>query len=164
MAVTETVHTAWQVNLLVSLLLLEHLEEAMLGAVTPGGGYTVAQHLAHIVQTVKYWGCCVNETLADLPDLYYDYNEDTGAFQAVMDLEQIKTGMLETLERAYALVNTAGTMGDAPYLTADAYLIHMMVHDAHHRGQILLALKTSGYPLPDENLFWMPWKVDVQTF
>ena len=25
-----------------------------------------------------------------------------------------------------------------------------MAHDAHHRGQILLALKTNGHPLPDE--------------
>ncbi|MEM6431914.1 MAG: DinB family protein [Deinococcota bacterium] len=36
--------------------------------------------------------------------------------------------------------------------------MHMMVHDAHHRGQILLALKTSGHTLPDEGSFWMPWK------
>ncbi|MEM7738448.1 MAG: DinB family protein [Deinococcota bacterium] len=163
MAVTETVHTAWQANQKVNLLLLQHLDEDMLKAVTPGGGYSVAQHLAHMVCTVKYWGCYVDESLNNLPDLFYNYNDDTDEFQAVTDLEQITRVMLETLERAYSLVNTIDTMGEAPYLTADAYLIHMMVHDAHHRGQILLALKTSGYTLPDEGSFWMPWKIATST-
>jgi uncharacterized damage-inducible protein DinB len=32
----------------------------------------------------------------------------------------------------------------------------MTMHDAHHRGQILLALKSEGFPLPDENKLWSP--------
>jgi uncharacterized damage-inducible protein DinB len=32
----------------------------------------------------------------------------------------------------------------------------MIIHDAHHRGQILLALKTAGHPLPNEDIFWNP--------
>lgn len=48
--------------------------------------------------------------------------------------------------------------GEPPHPSADAFLIRMMVHDAHHRGQVLLALKTSGYALPDEDPMWIPWK------
>ena len=51
-----------------------------------------------------------------------------------------------------------GFTGQPPHSSADAYLIHMMVHDAHHRGQILLAPKTSGYSLPNEDAMWGPWR------
>jgi len=48
--------------------------------------------------------------------------------------------------------------GEPPHSSADAFLIHMMVHDAHRRGQVLLALKTSRYTLPDEDSMWISWK------
>jgi hypothetical protein len=39
-----------------------------------------------------------------------------------------------------------------------AHLTPEMVHDAHHRGQLILALKTNGYPLPGDKLLWLPWR------
>lgn len=47
---------------------------------------------------------------------------------------------------------------EPPHASADADLMHMMIHGAHHRGQIRLALKTAGHPLPDEDAMWGPWR------
>lgn len=162
---TGPVQTAWQANLKVNMALLEHLTPEMLGARTPGGGYSVAQHLAEIVGTTKYWGSRLDEArLGGLPDLYTireDLDEgDIEAFVPETDLARIREVLLETAAAAQeAAANApAGFTGDLPHSSPDAFLIHMMVHDAHHRGQVLLALKTSGHPLPDEDAMWVPWK------
>jgi uncharacterized damage-inducible protein DinB len=36
----------------------------------------------------------------------------------------------------------------------------MRVHDAHHHGQMLLALKANGHLLPAEEGMWVPWRGD----
>ena len=157
----DPVQTAWQANLRVNQTLLEHLTLEMLEARTPGGGFSVAQHLAHIVGVTKYRGVQLDEGLETLPDLFTlreDLAEgDTRAFVPETDLARIKDVLAQT---AAAVQDTVarGNTGISPYPSADAYLIHMLVHDAHHRGQMLLALKTSGYPLPDEDTMWRPWK------
>jgi uncharacterized damage-inducible protein DinB len=152
---------AWRANLKVNGVLLEHLTPEMLDARTPGGGYSVAQHLAHMTQTVNYWGWLRGDDFDDLPELYYDYNPETHAFKAVTDLDRVREVMAQTYARALEVPDTPETSDkseEPPHPTADTYLMHMMVHDAHHRGQILLALKTAGHPLPDEDALWGPWR------
>ncbi len=156
--ISDATKEAWLANQKVNLVLVNHLSSEMLTAGTPGGGYTVAQHLAHIVEATKYWGTRFDQSLTTLPDLYFDENEETGDFKAITDLAIIKEILIETLDKALESAKNTATMAGSPHPTADAYLIHMIVHDAHHRGQILLALKTSGHALPDENVFWSPWR------
>ena len=157
----DPVQTAWQANLKVNQILLEHLTPEMLGVRTPGGGYSVAQHLAHIVGVTKYWGAQLNEELETLPNLFTMREdlaeEDPQAFIPETDLARIKDVLAQTAAAVQEAV-AGGNIGTSPYPSADAYLIHMLVHGAHHRGQILLALKTSGYSLPDEDAMWRPWK------
>lgn len=156
MSVSPSVRAAWQANLRINRALLDHLEPELLSAQTPGGGFTVAQHLAEIVDAVKGWGTRFDQgRLAPLPDLY-DPKAET--FVAETDLARIVEVMEQTYEAALEAAEAAREMGDSPHASPDAYLIHMMVHDAHHRGQILLALKTNGQPLPDEDRMWGPWK------
>lgn len=52
----DSVQTAWQANLKVNMALLNHLTPEMLEARTPGGGFSVAQHLAHIVGVTNILG------------------------------------------------------------------------------------------------------------
>ena len=160
-AVKTPAQTAWQANLKVNQTLLGHLTPEMLGARTPGGGFSVAQHLAHIVGVTKYRGTQLNEELGTLPDLFSIREdlaeEDPEAFIPETELERIKDVLAQTATAVQNAV-AGGNTGTSPYSSADAYLIHMMAHDAHHRGQILLALKTFGYPLPDEDAMWQPWK------
>ncbi len=160
-----SVQAAWQTNLKVNLVLVDHLTSEMLDARTPGGGYTAAQHLAHIVGSVKHWGTKLdNERLGGLPDLFTVRKEltedDPDALVPETDLKHIRAVLLETAEATLDAAENApeGFTGELPHASTDAFLIHMMVHDAHHRGQLLLALKTSGYALPDEDSLWTPWK------
>ncbi len=161
MNLESAVQTAWQANLKVNQVLLEHLTPEMLQARTPGGGYSVGQHLAHIVGVTKYRGTQLDEGLKTLPDLFTlreDLDEeDPEAVVPETDLARIKNVLTQTAAAVQEAVSKGDT-GNSPYPSADAYLIHMMVHDAHHRGQTLLALKTSGYSLPDEDAMWQPWK------
>lgn len=164
MNLESAVQTAWQANLKVNKMLLEHLTPAMLQARTPGGGYSVAQHLAHIVGVTKYRGMKLNDGLETLPDLFtiregFD-EEDPEAVVPETDLARIKDVLAQTATAVHKAVDKVSAEGTetSPYTSPDAYLIHMMVHDAHHRGQVLLALKISGYSLPDEDAMWQPWK------
>lgn len=152
MSVSQTVKEAWQANEQVNKVLLEHLTPEMLKAQTPGGGYTVARHIAHMTKTKVYFGSKLNDTLQQLPSLFVNEKEPTPE----TNLAQIKDVMRQTSQRILEVADNAQDKGELPQVSIEAYLIHMMIHDGHHRGQILLALKTAGHPLPDEDLFWQP--------
>ena len=156
----DDVAEAWRANTRVNRELLNHLTEEMLGAQTPGGGYSVAQHLAHMTEVMKSWGSKLDEQLDELPDLYSDYDAAADTFVAEENLERIRDTMTKTEEALLRAVQEKpeGEKGTLPHTSTGAFLIHMMVHDAHHRGQILLALKTSEHPLPDEDRLWGPWR------
>ena len=55
MAISKAVLECWKANNQVNENLLEHLSQEMLDARTPGGGMTVAGHLAELAGTVEYW-------------------------------------------------------------------------------------------------------------
>ena len=151
-----SVKEAWQINTRINKSVLEHLTPEMVAAQTPGGGFTVAQHIAEIVSTPKYWGTKFDEaSLGPLPVLY---DEEAEGFVAETDLERIKKVSQQTAAAVLEAAEAAEDKGDLPHASVDIYLIHMMIHDAHHRGQLFLALKNAGHPLPDDDLVWLPWK------
>ena len=154
--VSESVKEAWQANGKVNNALLMHLTPEMVAAQTPGGEWTVAHHIAEFVSTPKHFGVRFDEAgLGSLPNLYED-NDET--FIAETDLTRIREVAQQTADAVLQAAEAAEDKGDLPHSSLDAYLIHMMVHDAHHRGQIMLALKTAGHPLPDDARMWGPWK------
>jgi uncharacterized damage-inducible protein DinB len=150
---------AWKANDEINAVLLAHLTSAMLEARTPGAGYTVAQHLAHMVECTKGWGMELEPSrLKDVPDLYSNYDPNTGMFDAEMNLERIQTVMTQTRDALLETAQSATGTGNLPHATVGKFLVHMLAHDAHHRGQILLALKTNGHALPDDAALWLPWR------
>ncbi|MDQ3461036.1 MAG: damage-inducible protein DinB, partial [Deinococcota bacterium] len=90
--------------------------------------------------------------LADL------YEPDADDFVAETDPARIREVMAQTHQTALEAADVAEGTGELPHSSVEASLIHMMVHDAHPRGQLLLALKTAGHALPDEDLMWGPWR------
>jgi uncharacterized damage-inducible protein DinB len=155
--ISSEIEFAWNTNNAVNAVLLEHLTTDMLEAGTPGGGYSVAQHLAHMVECTKGWGMQLEkEELEKLPDLYSNYDPDTGDFDAEMNLERIRKIMIETRDLVLETAKNAVDKGKLPHSSPAQFLMHMTMHDAHHRGQILLALKSEGFLLPDENELWSP--------
>lgn len=135
-------------------LLVAHLTTPeMLDARTPSGGFTVAEQLAHMAGTSKFWLMKLSAgAAADLPDLY-----DPQRQRAERDPARIRAALDRTSAAVLEAATTAPDKGELPHLSPAQFLIHTLVHDAHHRGQILLPLKTSGLPLPDEDAMWFPW-------
>jgi uncharacterized damage-inducible protein DinB len=139
---------AWNANTAINAVLLEHLTPAMLNAATPAGGQTVAQHLTHMVECLKYWaGELEGGAINDLPD----------ALEAGTDLERIQSAMKKTYDAVLNTALNAKDTGNLPHATVGKFLMYTVAHDSHHRGQILLALKSNGHPLPSEAAMWHPW-------
>lgn len=151
-----SVKEAWEINTRINRSVLEHLTQEMIEVKTPGGGFSVAEHILEVVGTPKYFGVKFAEAkLAALPDLYEVKDEK---YIAETNLDRIRDVAQQTADAVLEAAQAANNKGDLPHANLDVYLIHMMVHDAHHRGQLFLALKNAGYPLPDDDLVWLPWK------
>lgn len=161
MNVSPLVKEIWQINDDMNRVLLEHLTADMLGVQTPAKNWSVAGYLAHMAGSKKWWASHISkEDIASLPDLY---QETEGSFIAEKNLENIKAVFDETSQTLLESAERAATKGALPYASIDHYLIHMTVHDAHHRGQILLLLRTAGHAAPDEDTFWGGWWPEQST-
>ncbi len=155
MVISECVKEAWQINEGMNKVLLEYLTPEMLTVRTPSEGWSVAGYLAHLAASKKWWGTHLDEEqVGRLPDLY---DETTGKIISETNLALIKDVFEQTSRTILETVERADTKGKLPYSSVDVYLIHQTVHDAHHRGQILLALRTAGYTPPDDDDFWGGW-------
>lgn len=158
MVISDAVEEAWQINEGMNQVLLEYLTPEMLTVRTPSGDWSVAGYLAHLAASKKWWGSHIDEGQAgSLPNLY---DETTGKIVSETNLARIKDVFEQTSKTILETVERAANRGKLPYPSTDVYLIHQMVHDAHHRGQILLALKTAGYTPPDDDDFWGGWWTD----
>ena len=138
---------AWNANAEINDVLLKHLTPAMLEASTPGGGQTVGQHLTHMLECLKYWtGELEAGAVKDVPESDAETNPT-----------RIRSVMKETYGAVLATALNAKDKGNLPHATVGKFLMYTVAHDSHHRGQILLALKTNGHALPDEAAMWQPW-------
>jgi len=158
MVISESVKEAWHINEGMNKVLLEYLTPEMLTVQAPSKDWSVAGYLAHLAASKKWWGTHLDELgVGSLPDLF---EETTGKTIAEKDLARIKDVFEQTSQAILETVERAANKGKLPYPSIDVYLIHQMIHDGHHRGQILLALKTAGYTPPDDDDFWGGWWTD----
>jgi uncharacterized damage-inducible protein DinB len=151
---------SWNANNASNDALLEHLRPEMLEAKTPGEGWTVAQHIAHMVGFYKWMSVRFASGVQSLPDLF-DPNDEEDDFKVVNDLENIREVWMQTRDAVLHAINNAKDKGSLPQLSLEHFVIHIFVHDAHHRGQIMLALKTSGFARPDDEPLWWPWRTGL---
>ncbi|AFZ68134.1 hypothetical protein Deipe_2669 [Deinococcus peraridilitoris DSM 19664] len=151
-----TLNLVWRTNAEVNDRLLAHLTPEMLPAVTPGGGFLVAQHLAHMAEVTKCWTSLLDQdAVRDVPDLYETQAQE---FVAETDLSRTWEVLGRTRNATWQALQEARGVGNLPHAPTAQFLTHLLVHDAHHRGQILLALKVSGHPLPADEALWAPWR------
>ncbi len=129
------------------------------------GGFSIGQHLADVVSFRRHWLSRVSpahaERLADVTD---------GAAP-----NWLRVGTIAELQAAFddgdAAVRDAvldavreGRRFEEAYGSHPAQLmVHCLVHDAHHRGQILALLRQSGRGAEErerlEDATWPIWRV-----
>ena len=120
----------WAINHRTNLLLLDHLdEESLTYSTNARGGGSVGHQLAHLYN-IRFWRMeRINKHVVDVE-------------RPIKASEPKTTEYLQALEHGTQLKSFK--RGVVPFL---GYIIN---HEAHHRGNILLTLKRSGFSLPNE--------------
>lgn len=158
-ALVEQVLDAWRINNAVTVALLRAIPAKGLRVIPPESkGRTVAEQFMHL-QRVRYAWLRHNQHPgfrklnafkghkkgADIPA-----RELLTAFR--MSGPMVEEYLRERLEKG----KRVAYMGGKPV----RWLVYMVAHESHHRGQILLALKQRGLRLPDKVALtdvWMKW-------
>jgi uncharacterized damage-inducible protein DinB len=146
---------AWAIHDRINRYLLAAIPDEALAAVSASKGRTVAQQFAHM-HTVRLMWLKVAQpaALASLPALDKDALDRKKLNAA---LEKSAAAIADLFEHAAA--NGDRVKGFKPHATA--FFGYLVSHESHHRGQIMLALKQSGFPV-DKKVAYGIWEWGVR--
>ena len=141
------VFDAFDRNAEVNAALLDALGDADLGVPDERGGWTVGQHLGHLAEFRYGWLTYIAPKHAEgIPSVVEGGETDfvlTATTVADLALAfragdaAARAAVLESLD--------AGRSFERVYTSHPAaFLLHTVVHDAHHRGQVLASLRAAG--------------------
>ena len=152
MTVLNTGQPDWPADILrrnaeVNRALFDALRDDHLNLRSAGGGWSVGEHLRHLAQFRRGWVSELAPAFAPAPA---DVGDVPGLLRA---LDAGDAAALAAVQDAAAQGRSfVGAYGTHPGLM----LLHIAIHDSHHRGQILATLREFGH-LVDDNPIWHPW-------
>ena len=142
----------WQINNRIDLYVLEAVPSEHLSDVLTSKGRNVGEQFAHIHNVRLMWlKAAMPEELAGLAKIEKDGSLDKALLQS--SLTDSGTAIEHLIEQASA--NDNRVKGFKPHVTA--FVGYMVAHDAHHRSQIIIALKQAGHPL-DKKILYGIWE------
>ncbi|GEM47996.1 DinB family protein [Deinococcus cellulosilyticus] len=147
------------------------VNRSLLGALTsehlnlrdPAGGWTIGQHLCDMIDFRRGW----METIAP------EQTEKVTYLHTMLDERTFgpRTQNLQEIQQILDQADQVAVEAVQEKLSADAgfqkvyeshplmFLQHALVHDAHHRGQILMVLRMNGVPWTEsDGPMWAPWR------
>jgi uncharacterized damage-inducible protein DinB len=136
----EQIIDTWHINNRIDLYLLDSIDEANLSDALTSKGRNVAEQFAHIHNVRLMW---LKAAMPGLLEAVTKIEKD-----AAITKEMIKTNLTASADAIAKLIENACDTGGRvkgfkPHVTG--FLGYMLAHDAHHRSQIILALKQSGH-------------------
>jgi len=141
----------WQINNRIDLYLLDAIADEHLSDALTSKGRDVAKQFAHIHNVRLMW------LKVAAPDLNENQTkiEDAAIAKPLFKQRFTESGdaIGELLSRA--VDNGGKVKGFKPHVTA--FLGYLLAHDAHHRSQIILALKQSGHRI-DQKVGYGIWE------
>ncbi len=153
---TEEILKSWIINNKVNIMLLDAIGDSGLNArpVAKRQGRSVGEQFAHLHNVRFGWlEVCAKDYLGKTKKL------DKESATTVKILKKALEESGKSIENLLRDLFDCKTKLKSYKGGAGAYLGYMLAHDAHHRGQILIALKQSGIPI-DQKIQFGIWEWD----
>ena len=155
MQTPELLREAWTRNMGANAALLDVIPVHALLAAVPAG-IPIGQHLQHLALDVCKWLAHLNADRASaLHASLPAWNGQDSDHTFLRRAREVWRGAEESLIEE---VLVGGQVDRLPHAAYELLPVHMLVHDAYHRGQIVAALRANGHPAPDVETFWGPWR------
>ena len=150
----EALLDSWDRNNTILVNLLRALPAETLGATAMQGSPSVAELFTHIHYVRLIF---VSE---DAPEFARELpGEEWSAEQDPARIAQMLNDSAQAVREAVQGRLAAGRAMDLHYDHPILFLQHMIWHEGYHHGQIKLALKAAGHPLPDKEIGQRTWRV-----
>ena len=140
----------WQINNRMDLYLLDAIKEEQLGDSLSSKGRDVGKQFAHIHNVRLMW---LKVAAPDLNEKQTKIEDDVTKKMLATRFKESGAAIAELLSRA--VDNGGKVKGFKPHVAA--FLGYLIAHDAHHRSQIILALKQSGHKI-DQKIGYGIWE------
>lgn len=146
----------WQINHRINLYLLDAIAAEHLADSAVSKGRTVGEQFAHINNVRLMW---IKATMPGLMDKTVKIEKENANDKIFLQDCLVKSGetIAELIENS--VENGGRIKGFKPHVTA--FVTYLSSHEAHHRSQIILALKQSNHPLSKKILFGI-WEFGVR--